>query len=166
MYRFKRIIIKTVLFILGRAFQSASVLDSEIINEIAVWPEGFTMMFMVKPAGPFLTLKKFKGKIRYCGLKKPAEADLTVFFKNTASAFMLFTIQIGFPEGYARHIISVGGDIPEAMRLIRCFNIVQAYLFPGLISKRILKRVPRMGFRRQFNRILIYTAGIPTGLIR
>ena len=84
--------------------------------------------------------------------------------KNIESAVLIFTAQIGTPQGYAEHRMSIKGDIGQAMSLIRCLNIVQAYLFPKIISKRILKRVPNFTIKKHLNRFIIYFVGIPFGI--
>jgi len=45
------LVVKTVLFILGRSFHSASRLDPDIKSEIADWEEGFRFMMKVYPGG-------------------------------------------------------------------------------------------------------------------
>jgi hypothetical protein len=71
---------------------------------------------------------------------------------------------MGTPQGYAEHRMSVKGDLAKAMSLIRCLNLVEFYLFPGFIARRILKRLPAMNLRRFGLRLHVYFLGIPFGI--
>lgn len=165
---FKTLIVKTMMFCLGRGFQSIAKRDAEVMDEVNAWKEGFTIVFEVQPKGPYLAMKKVNGRIRYMGLKK-MDADLTVCFKNIDSALSVFLpilkSKMGTAKAYAEHRLSVKGDLVEAMRLIRCLNIVEHYLFPAFISKNILKRHPYRPFGKLMaNRVIAYVLGICFGL--
>ena len=60
--------------------------------------------------------------------------------------------QVGVAGAYARHGFVLKGDIARAMSVVRCMDLAEAYLFPKLISKKILKEVPekRMGLLRTY----------------
>jgi hypothetical protein len=161
--KLKRFIVKTTFFSLGRGFQSASRFDSQIKEEISDWDEGFTIAMKVQPKGPALAWRKSRGKMKYIG-SKAAEADLSVIMKNLESAFLMMTARIGTAQAYAQNRLALEGNIADSMTLTRCLNIVEAYLFPRFISKRILKRPPEMGIKRQFTRLLIYSLGVTLGI--
>lgn len=160
---FKTIVNQIVLFVLGRGFQAASKVDKDVQKEIAAWPEGFTVMMRVLPEGPSMVVRKQNDRIKYIGTKHN-DPDLVVNFKNDDSAFMVFTAQVGTAKGYAEHRMSVKGDLTNAMILIRCLNMIEGYLFPKIINKMILKRVPPMPPLKQLYRLYIYLIGIPLGL--
>jgi len=165
--RFKVTVIKIVLFILGRALQCASRIDRRVKAEIADWPEGFAIMFMVLPNGPWMGLvKDGGGRLRYRGRSLAEdEADLIFFFKNVESAFLVLTAQLSTPQANAEHRVSVKGEIGKAMTLLRCLNVVQTYLYPKIIAKLAVKRVPHIPFfEKQINRLRIYLLGIPLGI--
>lgn len=156
-------VVKIVLFVLGRGFQCLAARDAAIKKEVAGWEESFSIMFRILPRGPYMTLQKINGRMRYTGMQE-CNADLIINFKNLESAFMVFTAQLGTAQGYAQHRLSVEGDISRAMSLIRCLNIVEFYLFPALIARRILKRMPSMSLKKFGLRIYVYLLGIPFGL--
>jgi hypothetical protein len=160
---FKTFLVKTVLFILGRSFHSASKLDPDIKREIADWEEGFSFMMKVFPNGPRMTVEKWRGILRYHGSMRES-ADLVITFKSLESAYLLFTAQCGTCQGFAESRFIVNGDIPTAMSLTRCLNVLQGHLFPSLISRLILKRVPPMPWHKQLIRLYIYLLGVPFGL--
>ena len=126
--------VKTGFLLLGRALQSASNFEKDIKKEIAAWNEGFTFSMDVLPNGPSLD-----------------------------TAFQMITTQLGAHHVYAQHKISVTGNIADSMRLIRMFYIVEAYLFPKILNKNILKKSPRMTLNKHLNRMHIYTVGMLFG---
>lgn len=161
--KMKFVITKILLFVLGRGFQTIAKIDLEVAKEIYTWDENFTILFEILPNGPYLSLSKQNHRLKYLGLKK-VDADLTIGFKNLEAAFLIFTAQKSTPTGYAEHRLYVKGDLALAMSLIRCLNIVQFYLFPGFIAKKILKRMPSMSIKKLGIRLYTYLIGIPLGL--
>lgn len=161
--RFKTMVVKIVLFVLGRGFQCVAARDETVKKEVAGWDESFSIMFQVLPRGLYMSLQKKNGRLQFMGLTK-SYADLVINFKNVESAFMVFTAQLGTPQGYAQHRLSVEGDISKAMSLIRCLDVVEFYLFPKFIARKILKRVPRMNPTKFGLRLYTYLAGISLGL--
>lgn len=160
---FKKALVGTVLFILGRGFQSIARFDTDVKKEINQWEESFSIMFEIMPKGPYMSLQKRNGRLKYMGLTK-TNADLIITFKNIEAAFLIFTAQLSTAQGYAQHRISVKGDIEKAMSIIRCLNIVQRHLFPRIIARKILKRMPKMTLRRWGIRVYTYFIGIPLGI--
>jgi hypothetical protein len=115
------------------------------------------------PNGPRMTVEKRRGLLKYRS-SAPESADLIITFKSLESAFLIFTAQCGTCQGFAENRFIVNGDISMAMSLTRCLNVIQGYLFPSLISKLILKRVPPMPLYKQLVRLYIYLVGVPLGL--
>lgn len=159
----KRWAVKISMVAMGRALQKASRIDPTVVQEIAAWPDGFALMMHVCPQGPTVGWIKRNQRLRYVGgaMKR---ADIEIHYKNIECAFLLFAGLIGPDQAYAEHRLAVRGDLTLAMSLMRCIRLVLAYLFPRPLSRRLLKRVPPMGLRRQMIRFLIYAVGIPFGL--
>ena len=67
------------------------------------------------------------------------------------------TLQLGTAEAYAQNRMSVRGNLQRAMSLIRCLHTLESLLFPSWISKKILKRVPKLSFSSQIQRLQIYS---------
>ncbi len=158
----KKLIVKTCFFVLGRSLQSASYFDATIRKEISRWREGYSIKMEVLPKGPVMTLKKEGGKLRYMG-KKIQEADLVIRFKNLTSAFILMTPQIGIAQGFAQHRISVAGDLSDSIVFTRILNILMAYLYPSFISRKLLKEIPPLPYRKYYRRVYLYMIGILFG---
>jgi len=158
----KLLIARLSLFSLGRAFQTSSALDEDIRRELTAWPEGYAVIMKIGPQGPAMVLVKEGDRMRYHG-EKERPADLLLTFKHLEAAFPVLTAQIGTPQAFAQNRATLKGDLSQALRLIRCLDMVQGYLFPNLIKKRIMKRVPPMTPKKMFNRFLVYMLGIPLG---
>lgn len=160
----KKILCSLLLFCLGRGFQTVSGMDPDVKKEVEGWDEGFEILFDVAPGGPYLHLRKEKGKIRFLGLNR-AEAELVIRFRNIDAAFLVLTAQMGTPRAFAEYRVSIQGSLPEAMRLVRCLNYVQYYLFPAFIARKIVKRLPPIPTGRLWSgRAHVYLFGVPLGL--
>ncbi len=160
---FKVAAVKAGMFLMGSALESAAVLDEDVRREVEAFKDPWTVVMQVLPKGPSMVIQKKDGKLRYMG-SNPMDADMTIYFKNLECAFLCFSAQIGTPRGYAEHRMTLQGDASQAMGLIRALNIVQAYLFPKIITRRLAKRVPPMTPRKWAIRAAILGAGIPFGL--
>lgn len=164
--RFKILLVRVVLAVLGRALQSVSRRDRILRQEIAAWPPGFTVMFRVLPRGPQMAFEKTPtGSLAYRGRRVDEDAaGLTVFFKNIECAFLALTAQVGTAQGFVEHRMSLKGDIDAAMSLTRCLNLVQTYLYPKCIARRVVKRIPDVPLFQIFRRrCMLYLFGIPFG---
>jgi hypothetical protein len=159
----KKFVIRASLFALGTTLEWAAVFDPAVRAEVRQWKDPFSILFAVLPDGPYTVLEKRGGRLVYKGSKKQP-ADLTLSFKTVEGAFLVMTGQIGTPQSYAEHRATLKGDTVEAMSLIRCLNAVQAYLFPGILAKRVLKRTPEMTPKRWAIRAAILGVGLPAGL--
>jgi hypothetical protein len=161
--RLKSAVVGLVMWVLGRALQSAWRWDPLVRAEANSWPEGVTILMRVMPWGPRLAWAKRQGRIRHLG-GKLTDADLVISFKNIEGAFLVFLGLLGSEQGFAQHRMYVKGDLPLAVSLIRCVNQLEAYLFPRIITTRILKRVPRLGWQGNLRRLAICLLGIPLGI--
>ncbi len=148
---------------LGRALQSASNFEEEVIKEISCWNESFSFSMDVLPNGPSLVMKKEDRQMKFLGLKKKINADLIIEIKNLDTAFQMITTQAGAHHVYAQNKIAVTGNIADSMRLIRLIYIIEGYLFPNFLNKNILKKSPKMTLKKYINRLHIYTIGMLFG---
>lgn len=155
--------VKVGFMALGRALQSASHFEDEVIKEISAWKEGFSFSMDVLPFGPSLVMEKQNRKLQFVGTKRKPDADLIVEIKDLQTAFKMITTQAGAHHVYAQNRIAVTGNIADSMRLIRLIYIIEGYLFPNFLSKNILKKTPRMTFKKHLNRLHIYTKGMLLG---
>jgi hypothetical protein len=103
-----------------------------------------------------MVMQKRNGKLNFVGTKVPDKVDLAIYFKNIEAAFLVVTGQIGIAQAYAEHRFTLKGDIFITMPLVRALNITEAYLFPGFMAKKLMKRMPD----RSNNKFNIYMATI------
>jgi len=165
--RFKETFVKIMFFVFGRAIQTASRFDDTIRKEVTGWPEGFSILYRVLPCGPRMAIvKNRQGRLEYRGNKLgEEEADLIISLKNLESAFMVIAMQVGTYHAFAENRVSVKGDVPVAMSLTRCLDVVITYLAPRRTAETLIKRLPPIPkSKKVFYRFLILLIGIPFGL--
>ncbi|HNX59854.1 MAG TPA: hypothetical protein PKK43_12195, partial [Spirochaetota bacterium] len=129
------------------------------------WPDGFSFEMRVVPDGPSIILVKDKNVLIFRRNKIGSlKADMVISFKNMKSAFLLLTAQMSTVRGYCEKRMSVSGDIMIATSIIRCMNIIETYLFPKIIARMVVKRIPDIPFLSvAMGRIRIYTIGLLIG---
>lgn len=141
---------KVIMFFLYRGMKILYKYDTRVHNEIEGWPIGRTIVLASSVDGPKLCMKKVPGGIVHSG--DIADPDIFISFKSIDGAFLVFSGQLGTAEAYAQHRFLVKGDIAEVMSIVRCIDLTEAYLFPCIISRKILRRVPE----KQIGSIQVY----------
>ncbi|MHA1115949.1 MAG: aldehyde ferredoxin oxidoreductase C-terminal domain-containing protein [Candidatus Heimdallarchaeaceae archaeon] len=160
--RIKERIVALVFTILGRAMKTLSTIDSNIKQEIRTWPTNFKILFNVDNYETSLGLLKNKKGVLNPQKVTEKQADLVITFKTIDAAFELMTAQKGIHHAYASNAIKVKGDTQIAMSLIRCLNITETYLFPRIIAKRIMRKIPTINLmKRYIVRMYLYLFSIP-----
>lgn len=124
---------------LVRALKYLSTADSKIQAEAHAWPSGKTLRLEVPGAGGFTVTGTPWG---FRKLDKETPGDVTIRFKSPSDAFRVFTGQISVAQAYAQHKFVLRGNMAMAMPFVRCVDITEGYLFPDILAKRILKRLP------------------------
>ena len=136
----KTITCKLILRVLYRALKVLAYKDSRIRHEFGSFREGFTKRITLSEQGEGVIMRKERGKLVMIG--EAEGEDLELRFKSIDSAFLVFTGMMGISRAYAEHRISVKGDIGDTMTLVRIIDIAEAYLFPRIMTRRILRSVP------------------------
>ena len=147
----KKLIARIVLFFLYRGFKVVYKIEHKVKNEIDNWKDGFGIKIITCINGPTLYIKKENGKLIRVK-NKEEKASIEIVFKNFESAFLLLTGRMGISKAYAQHRFLLKGNIMDAMSFVRCTDIVESYLFPKIITKRILKEVTK----RKLNIFWVY----------
>ena len=125
---------------LCRALKYLSRRDSHLKGEAARWPKGKSLRLEIPGARGFTLTGDEKG---FHILPRDAKADVVVRFKTPADAFRVFTGQIGTAQAYGEHRFTVKGNLSMALAFTRIVDRVEGYLFPPVIARRILKRLPK-----------------------
>ena len=136
----KTTVCSVVLHVLYRALKVLVRKDSRIRHEFSSFKDGFTIRITLSTEGPSVVMRKEAGRLSWT--KEAEGEDLELKFKSIDSAFLVFTGMMGISRAYAEHRITVKGDIADVMTLVRMIDIAEAYLFPRIMSKRILRAVP------------------------
>ncbi len=137
----KRKTCSIVLIVLYRAIRCLARKDSRIRHEFESFDDQFTIKIsLTESAGPSIILRKDKNTL--IRLRESAHSDLFLKFKSVDAAFLVFTGMMGISRAYSEHRMSVKGDIGDTMKLVRIIDIVEAYLFPRFMTKRILRSIP------------------------
>lgn len=147
------------LFALQRGAVSLSHFNQEMQKELQAWPNGFTIKIAVKGDPTAIAWEKTKSGLKAINPRLD-DYDLIIYFKNINTAFNVITTLSNVPEAFTQNRIQAFGYNPDSMILIRILNVVQAYLFPPILSKRILKRVPPFNWKQHLGRIRVYTIGL------
>lgn len=136
--------------------------DERVHEELEEWEEGFAWGIGMGEDAPALYMKKTpRGLVRLSGGETaPEDMDLMIRFKSVDAAFQVMSGQVGVAASYARHGFVLKGDIARAMSVVRCMDLAEAYLFPRMISGRILKEVPkkRMGLLHTYLAVIGHMA--------
>lgn len=154
MTRGKILFEKVILFFLYRGMKVLYKYDTRIYEEISNWPIGMTMVLAAAEKGPKLCIRKVSwGIVRVSDIEDP---DIMIAFKSIDGAFLVFSGQIGTSQAYAQHRFLVKGDIAKVMSVVRCIDLTEGYLFPEIMTRRILRKVPE----KQIGSISVYCHAI------
>lgn len=152
--KLKKIISRFILSILGKAMCKLSILDESIKSEIEVYEENFIIQIKILPTGDNIKLKKQNNRFILLKNENLEKIDLVINFKNVSSAYDILTGKNSIHQAYCENRLIVQGDIHLAMPLVRVLYMVEAYLFPNFISKKILKSTPKL----TVNKLRVYAS--------
>jgi hypothetical protein len=152
--RARKAIAGTVFVFLGRGLAAAAKHDSRVRSEVRSWPEGTVVVIGVQPDGPRMTVRKGGGKLEYLGGKSALEPTIDVEFKSVDVALPVLLGMKGMLQAFSEHRSILKGDIGLGMSLVRSLHIVEGYLFPDVIGKRVLPAAPH----REVSRLAVYAS--------
>ncbi len=139
-----------VLVVLYRALRVLVRTDSRVREDFESFPEGFTVRLALSEGGRSITFSRKDGRlVRTAG---QAQADVVITFKSIDAAFLVFTGFMGITKAYAEHRFVLTGDIGRTMTLVRMIDVAESYLFPYIMTKRILRNVPK----KQMSTLRVY----------
>ncbi len=138
--RTKRIVAGVVFAVMGRGLVACARLDGRVRAEAGSWPEGTAITLAISPGSPRVTVRKQDGRLHTLGSRADVPSTLLVTFKSVDSALPVLLGMKGILEAFAEHRATVKGDLGIAMSLVRCLHIVEGYLYPDIMTRRILPR--------------------------
>jgi hypothetical protein len=128
-----------VFAVLGRGLVASARLDRRVRAELVAWPDETVVTLRIAPFGPQVSWRVAGGVLRYLGGAVVAP-DLLVAFKNVDATLPVILGMKSVLQAFAEHRSTVRGDLALAMSLVRCLHIVEGYLFPDVMTRRILPR--------------------------
>ncbi|MBN2839833.1 MAG: hypothetical protein JXP37_02615 [Coriobacteriia bacterium] len=133
----RKAVAAVVFAVLGRGLVAAARLDERVRAEVSSWPDGTVITLRIAPFGPQVSWCVAGSVLEHLGGRE-ADADLLVTFKSVDDALPLLLGMQGVLAAFAEHRATVRGDLSMAMSLVRCLHIVEGYLFPDIMTRRIL----------------------------
>jgi hypothetical protein len=149
-------ITRLCLYYLGIGIETAYKNVPEVTAEMDALPDPFSFCMSV-PNGPSLLVLKKGNKVEYIGEKEAYHADLELEFKTIEIAFLAMTARMGTPELVYHNRQLVRGDLNYMMKMIRVMNAAEMILFPNLLLRFYLKKVPPLTLRTMINRVKAHT---------
>lgn len=161
-----KLLVETViLYVLYAGIYQLYSLDTNVREEISGWRMGRVYGLQCCEGGPSLYFMKTQNGICRIAPYSHRKADVNFIFKSADQAFQVVTGQISVAAAYARHAFALSGDIGYAMSFARVVDRAEFYLFPEIMTRRILKKQEK----RQVPMLYVYLrilAGIFTGAYR
>jgi hypothetical protein len=136
----KRVLAAVVFAVMGRGLVACARLDSRVRGDVESWPEGTVVTLAIAPRGPFTSVRKQGGRLVALGAKRGIEPSLLVTFKNVNAAVPVLLGMKGVVQSFAEHRATLSGDVSLGISLVRCLHVVEGYLFPDIMTRRILPR--------------------------
>lgn len=130
----KRLVIWIVLQFLYRGMKVLYQEDERIKTELDGWNKDKIIQLRITE-GPSITIKYTYLKGISLTKEKP---DICIVFKSIDTAFFIFIGMMSVKQAYIEHRFTLKGNIFESMRFVRCIDLVETYLFPRFMTKRIL----------------------------
>ena len=161
----KKLVEAVILYVLYAGIYQLYRLDTDVREEISGWEIGRVYGLQCSEKGPSLYLMRTEDGICRISSRSHHKADVFFAFKSSDQAFQVVTGQISVAHAYARHAFALSGDICHAMSFARVVDRAEFYLFPKIITERILKHQEK----RQVPMVYVYiriAAGFLTGAYR
>jgi hypothetical protein len=133
---------RIVLFFLYRAFHVLYRYDKSIRCEVDGWKQGFVICMKAARQGPAICLIHTEKGIERLRKYESSDVNMSIEFRGIDAAFLVLSGQIGVAQAYSQHRFTLRGSIFDCMPFVRCVEIIEAYLFPTVITKKILKKLP------------------------
>ncbi|MDZ4178163.1 MAG: hypothetical protein U1E29_02845 [Coriobacteriia bacterium] len=135
--RSKRLLAGVIFWVMGRGLVASARLDSRVRDEVAGWPEGSVVTLEMWPGTPRTSVRKADGRLTALGSHE-VESTLLVTFKSVRASVPVLLGMKAILQAFAEHRATVRGDLGLAMSLVRCLHIVEGYLYPDIMTRRIL----------------------------
>ena len=138
----QRLVVGVALRVVHAALVELRGMDAAVAAEFAKLPAGMSYAIHTGYGCPALCVLWDGARLqRPAALVKPR---CELHLKSLATAFRLFTGQMGLAQAYAQHAFTMAGEVADVMRLARLVNRTEAYLFPPFITRKFRTDVPKL----------------------
>jgi hypothetical protein len=144
--------INIILKLFIRALKVANLLDDNVNAAIAELPNNYVVKIVVLPNNNYVYCKISEGTIYRITDDKLLTPDLIIEFKDKKSALQTFLGKMSVSQAFCEHRIKVYGNINHAVIITRAINIVETYLYPQFITKKLFTPLPKL----QHNKLKFY----------
>lgn len=160
--RAKRLLAGIIFWVMGRGLVASARLDSRVRSEVARWPEGAVVTLEMWPGAPRTSVRKADGHLNALG-SRDVEPTLLVTFKSVRASVPVLLGMKAILQAFAEHRATVRGDLGLAMSLVRCLHIVEGYLYPDVMTRRILPSpaTRQVGHLRAYAGLFASSAPVP-----
>lgn len=164
-WRIKRLYVGFMLAFIGHGLAKACRTDKLIQQEIESLPDGFTFSMGVMRRGPCLYMKKSDGRIKPGRRNSETKPDVDIQFKHLAHAFNTLSFLEGTTDAFARERMVVDGDLSAAMKLVRCFERLEAIALPRFIGRKIMRHYPDISLTEKLMGAVQIYLGVFSGFV-
>ena len=126
--------VKLMMDVIGRGLVMASQVDEEIKQEVAHFPENFTLSMKVFPHGPAFVARVTEDKQLELVKNLEKAPDLIITFKHLHHAFLVFSFQESTSQAFAHDRMIADGDISNAMILPKMVAQLAVKEYPSNLS--------------------------------
>lgn len=153
---FKSTLVRITLYLLGLGVQEACKLDPKAKKEMESLPDPYTFSIGIHD-GFAATVQKKGGRMKYLRVvNEKIRPDLELRFKNLEFTYLAMTGRMSTPNLVYHSRQYVKGDLANMMTILRIMNIAETLLFPNIIVRFYIKKVPRLTIRTMINRVIAY----------
>lgn len=154
-------VVGAALSVLGRTLKVCRTLDPMVCAQMDTFPEDFVFIIGIygsrhpvilqnRKRGLYRVYESVEAVCQHLSSAAPAvtrylSADrsdpsklLEIRFKSVEAAWRVIIGQTSAQDAWARHELIIRGEIHAAMKLFRCIQRAQGYLYPHRIARRVL----------------------------
>ncbi len=143
-YALQRAYVRIMMWLISRLLVAAAAVDAGVGREFDQLPRSFRFVMRVRSGSAGLALEKRDGRLGVASLRESTAPDLVFEFKHVAHAFLVLSFSESTPQAFANDRLLVDGEFPNAMRVLRALNRMQAVVLPRFVAVRALKAYPRI----------------------
>ncbi len=156
--RFKKFMLKTILYIFGKAMSTMPSISKRARQEVGKLDD-LTVKMVVRDKGPSITLKKNGNQISFLGADSD-NPEITFFFRNTDNAYSIFTARTSIHHATSYRKVAVNGGLANTIIITRLMYLAEELLFPSFLWGGLFKQKPKFTIKRWIQRGYLYIRAV------